>query len=734
MPFNPQSPGVYSSETDVSTVAPAVATTVGAISGIFNWGPLFTPTLINSEAQLLSVFGKPNSNNFETWFSAKNFLFYGQQLFVVRTAMTGAVVNSTILVTTPSNGSVNTVVNSAITAIASQTANVAWSQQLLVTNATYNSASFKNFIEVGGGGNVTNVFAAAKYPGQLGNAIRLGICCDPQQYHSVVNLSGVITGGVSSGNSYNGVFSINPNNARYGLLTFTANGGSNVSVGQLFAQTLLGSFAVGDYIRVPTYSRSIPYQTLQVNFIGNPGTNSTVTQIKLWFTTPYSGGSNLVANTVERYWEFYKTAPPANLSFTSSYQANSSLPTGKDMMSIAIVDNTGYITGTPNTILEVYNGVSRATDAVNQDGTTNYYQTVINQNSPWIWIVNDLLEFPSALANSITVPAPLAAPYIMSMTRGSDGDSETTAPMSTLINGWQLFQGTENVKINLVIAGKSVGSNGNAGFTNTAYGNFGMADWLISNIAEKRKDCVVFFSPDKSIVVNNNLGNDIPTDLVNWAGLISSSDRAFMDCNYKYQYDQYNNVYRWVPLNGDIAGLCVYTDTVAYPWFSPAGFNRGQIANVTRLAWNPQQGDRDFIYPNAINPVVAFPGQGVYLYGDRTFTTQPSAFNRINVRRMFLYAEQSIAIAARYTLFEINDVFTQNQFKNLVTPLLQAIQATRGITDFQVTCDYTVNTPYAIDQNQFLAAILIKPARSINFINITYYAVPDGVAFSTVAI
>jgi len=728
MAFNSVSPGVYSNEVDLSVVAPSVATTVGAIAGIFTWGPLFVPTLVTSENQLVQIFGKPNANNYETWFSAKNFLDYGDQLFVVRTSLFGAVaVNSTV----------NTMPNAAITAVAAE---VPWTfnanQALLVTNATYNSTTFQNWTESGGPATASGLFAAAKYPGALGNSLRIGVCVDPIQYHNAgVALSGTITTGNSAGNSYNGTFSIKTNSNKYGTFVFTASNGSNIALGNTFGTSLVTStFAVGDYIKVGTGNRLNPFQTLQINNISYAATNSSATIIYAGFTTPYQGGSNYSSNTLERYWEFYKIAPAPNNSFITPYQANSAAPTVKDAMNIVVVDNLGYFTGTPNNVLEVWTGLSRATDSVDSQNNSNYYQTVINQGSEYIYIFNDLTEFISNTAANLTQPSPLSPPYIMSFKYGSDGDSEGNAPMSTLINGWQLFQNKDLININLAIAGKAIGSTGTAGVTNTTYNNFGLADWLINNIAENRKDCVVFFSPDKSIVVNNNLGNDIPTDLVNWASLLSASNRAFMDCNYKYQYDQYNNVYRWVPLNGDIAGLCVYTDTVSYPWFSPAGFNRGQIQNVTRLAWNPSQGDRDYIYPYAINPVVTFPGQGTYLYGDKTFTQEPSAFDRINVRRMFLYIEKSIKIAAQYTLFEINDVFTQNQFINIVTPLLKAVQATRGITDFQVICNATNNTAQVVDADQFLCAVLIKPARSINFINITYYAVPDGVAFSTVTI
>jgi hypothetical protein len=727
MTFNPVSPGVFINEIDLTPQVPALATTVGAIAGIFSWGPLFSPTLVSSEAQLLQLFGPPSNLNAETWFSAANFLAYGQNLWVVRTASTNLIVNSTV----------NTYPNCAVSAVGN-TVTLSYVNLQETTTSTYNSTVFKNQQESSGWSYDANTIYVAKYPGALGNSLRVGQCDAPGQYRGQISLSGTIVGNVASaGNSYVGNMNIYPG-ANAAIITFTATNGSNVASGNLFANTLIStSFGRGDLFRVPTNVRSNPYQFLQVTNYGGAVTNSTVTTVRVTFNNHYSGGANCNVSTVDRWWEYYKFAQPANGSWISSHQANSSNPTQPDIVSVVVIDQNGNFTGTPNTVLEVYANLSRATDAVNADGSSNYYQTVINGQSPYIWVVNDRPNAPSNTAANLVGGLGIITPFDTTMVYGNDGDSETVAPLSTLINGWTYFVGKENISINLVIAGKSVGNSGPgdgvvAGVTNTTYYNTSMVNWLINNIAEGRKDCVVFFSPDKSLVVNNQNGGDIPSDLVNWAGILNSSTRAFMDCNYKYQYDKYNNINRWVPLNGDIAGLCVYTDTVAYPWFSIAGYNRGQIKNAIKLAWNPQQADRDFIYPNAINPVVTFPGQGTYLYGDSTFTTQDTAFNRINVRRLFLYMEIAIALTAKYTLFEINDVFTQNQFKNQVNPFLKNIQGARGITDYLVVCDGTNNTAQVIDGDQFLAAIYVKPARSINYIKIDFVATPDGVSFSSI--
>ena len=294
-----------------------------------------------------------------------------------------------------------------------------------------------------------------------------------------------------------------------------------------------------------------------------------------------------------------------------------------------------------------------------------------------------------------------------------------------------MFQNPTDVQINLVLQGKPIGGTYNSGAAGAiTANNFNLANYLIDNIATTRKDCVVFVTPDDSIVYNNK-GNE-STALVAWRNTLHSTSYAVMDSGYKYQYDRYNDVYRYVPTNGDIAGLCVATDLATDPWYSPAGFNRGQIKNLIRMRYNPSQTDRDLLYANAINPVVTFQGQGTILFGDKTLTNKPSAFDRINVRRLFITIEQAIRTASDYTLFEFNDSFTRSNFVNLITPYLKNIKSLRGITDFYVVCDESNNTPQRIDSNQFWCDIYIKPARSINFIQLNFVAVATGVQFTEV--
>jgi len=265
------------------------------------------------------------------------------------------------------------------------------------------------------------------------------------------------------------------------------------------------------------------------------------------------------------------------------------------------------------------------------------------------------------------------------------------------------------VDISLVMSGRSSTS---------------LANYVIDNIAEGRKDCVAFISPEQT--------DKTADDIVAFRNLLSSTSYAVIDSGYKYQYDRYNDTYRYIPLNGDIAGLCARTDSTNDPWYSPAGYSRGTIKNIVRLNFNPIQADRDLLYKNGINPVVTFPGQGTVLFGDKTMLTKPSAFDRINVRRLFIVLEKAIATAAKFALFEFNDEFTRAQFRNLVEPYLRDIQGRRGITDYKVVCDTTNNTGEVIDRSEFVGDIYIKPTKSINYIQLNFVAVRSGVEFNEI--
>jgi hypothetical protein len=382
-----------------------------------------------------------------------------------------------------------------------------------------------------------------------------------------------------------------------------------------------------------------------------------------------------------------------------------------DELHIVVVDATGAWSGTAGSILEKYAFVSKANDAKNSDGSTNYYKDVVNNQSKYIW----WLDHPSAGTNwgtaSTTNFARLSANVTSTLTGGVSGDSVTAGNVAS---GYAMFSNDELYDVSLIPMGPT---------TDVSTVN------SVIDIATTRRDCVVFASPPYTSVVNaiNQADN-----IVTYRNQLTDSSYAVLDSGWKYQYDRYNDKYRYIPLNGDIAGLAARTDYIADPWFSPAGYNRGVIKNVVKLAYSPSKTDRDTLYKKNVNPVVTFPGQGTLLFGDKTLQSRPSAFDRINVRRLFIVLEKAISTASKFQLFEFNDPFTRGQFRNLVEPFLRDVQGRRGITDFKVVCDETNNPASVIDTNQFVADIYIKPARSINFIQLNFIATRTGVSFEEV--
>lgn len=395
---------------------------------------------------------------------------------------------------------------------------------------------------------------------------------------------------------------------------------------------------------------------------------------------------------------------------TSEYVSNRG--GSNDEVHIVVYDSLGRFSGTANTILEKFGFVSKASDAKNSDGSSNYYKEVINSRSKYLWWAghnDDGTNWGNTASNTTFTNMSVYDTFVLA--GGSDGAPST----GNLQTAYDLFENPDAINVSLLMTGKTTGAT--------------IPNYVIS-IAESRKDTLVFVSPDFNDVVNNS-GSEA-TDILSGRDSLTSSSYAVMDSGYKYQYDKYNDVYRWIPLNGDIAGLCVRTDVERDPWFSPAGVNRGVIKNVVKLAWNPTKAERDDLYKKGVNPVVTFPGEGTVLYGDKTLLSRPSAFDRINVRRLFIVLEKTIARASRSSLFEFNDEFTRAQFVNLVEPYLRDIQGRRGIFDFRVVCDETNNTPEVIDRNEFVGDIYIKPARSINFIQLNFVAVRTGVSFEEV--
>ena len=382
-----------------------------------------------------------------------------------------------------------------------------------------------------------------------------------------------------------------------------------------------------------------------------------------------------------------------------------------DEMHIIIVDADGKITGSEGTILEKFEYVSQASDARKEDGTSNYYKDVLNNSSKWVWVLDNmaLANIGTTANNSFATEDDPDTNGTWTLTGGAD---DNTATAGELQLGYDLFADSEVEDVNLIFSVPV---------------DTGHAQYLI-NLAEQRKDCVVFISPE----IADSTGSNPLADVTAFFSGLTSSSYAVFDSTALKVYDKYNDVYRWIPASGYVAGLCANTDRVADAWFSPAGFNRGQLRGVTKIAYNPKKADRDALYKARINPIASFPGEGTVLYGDKTGLAKPSAFDRINVRRLFIVLEKAIATAAKYQLFEFNDEFTRAQFRNMVEPFLRDVQGRRGITDFYVVCDETNNTGQVIDTNNFVADIYIKPARSINFISLNFIATRTGVEFSEI--
>ena len=401
---------------------------------------------------------------------------------------------------------------------------------------------------------------------------------------------------------------------------------------------------------------------------------------------------------------------------TSDYAVGLGKASANDELHIAIIDEDGAISGTPGTVLETFGFLSQAVDAKDSSGTSLFYKDVINAKSEWIWwlkhdtSLSDAGETVAANTSFTTNSAAIES----SLGGGTDDNAPTTGEVSS---AYDLLADSNTVDVNLLFA------------TPDANGAETIAEKLIE-IAKTRKDCMAFVSPP----LEDTVGSAAPaTDVKAFADGLTSTSYASCDSTALYVYDKYNDVYRFIGASGHMAGLCANTDSVADAWFSPAGVNRGQLLGVTKLAYNPTKADRDTLYKARVNPIVSMPGQGTILFGDKTLLKRPSAFDRINVRRLFITLEKAISTAAEAQLFEFNDEFTRAQFRNLVEPFLRDVKGRRGLTDFLVVCDNTNNNSQVIDANRFVADLFIKPSKSINFITLNFIATRSGVEFSEIA-
>ena len=708
------SPGVHVREIDLTNIIPALQTNIGAIAGPFEKGPVASVTNIGSEAELVNIFGEPNSNNFEYFFTAANFLQYSNALKVVRC-------ESAVL-------------------------NAASNLGLLIRDADHYTNSFRD-----GQGSVGPW--AARSAGDWGNSLAVSICPTATAFSQDITGANQVNGAASSGATSITVDDVD-------LASNVINVGDILS---FFTDSGFGTPATGHAGKeYEVTARDTANNTVTIRELDNPN------------------GTGLAASLadnsfIRRRWKFYDLFDSA--PGTSEWSENEGRGTN-DELHIVVYDTTGKISGFAESVagqrtlavLETYAGLSKNPNAKTVQGGTNYYAEVLYTRSAQIYWMDHLAAGTNwgsdlDLSNNVILNATDSSgsdegsAVILDGTDGSStnaGDNvilDTNAGSYTAVDtptydgltggtddysvtlgekedAYDLFANTELHDINFVLGGPSVTVTGSS--FGTAGDEFDTHGTMITDLVELRKDCVAFISAARESVVNVQSSNTQTTNVKNSFDTLPSSSYVVYDSGYKYMYDKYNDVYRYVPLNGDIAGLCAHTDRVADPWFSPGGYNRGNIRGAIKLAYNPLQAERDILYKARINPVVDFPGQGVVLFGDKTALTRPSAFDRINVRRLFLVLEKAIATAAKYMLFEFNDEFTRAQFRNMVEPFLRDVQGRRGITDFQVVADGSNNTGEVIDRNEFIGDIYIKPARSINFITLNFVAVRTGVEFSEV--
>ncbi len=742
MPFQ-VSPGVNTSEIDLTTIVPGISSIDAGFAGCFRWGPVNDITLIDSEDLLVETFQSPDANTFGSFLTAANFLTYSSALHVVRTS-------NTAMKNASASGTV-----------------------VLISNTSHYQATYS---EQEGSPVTAQGDWSAKWGGDLGNSLKVSLCGPTRANlasgnttiagNSDVSLTGtvnihtdgVVTGAstlfgtelrigdsvkiaVSGTNTYSAVISgitsntvaavsISPTSAiavgntmirmkrsafseparnLIGTCGVTANSTTVTQTGttDVLATAFNLQFTAGDIIKINGEERRV-----------NSITNSSV----MITSTPFTNTAS--AQTYSRTWEYAGLFDKEPVTTEHTAKKGGGL---YDEVHVVVVDEDGEWTGTRETGLELFTGVSVAKGAKNEDGTSAYYVDAINRKSKYIWwmdhdAMGDAYTTAGAAVSAWGTAANSSIEYASGITGGSfvktlslSGGVDGSAPSDgDKITSFNKFKDAEEVDIGLIVGGEASAT---------------VALQLIA-IAEGRKDCVAFLSPELADVVNNE-GSEAD-DVVDFRNNLGSSSYAVLDSGYKYQYDKYNDVYRYVPLNGDTAGVTAATEASRDAWFSPAGFNRGNFRNVVKLPFNPRKSERDTLYKSSVNPVVTFMGDGTVLFGDKTLLSKPSAFDRINVRRLFIILEKAIARFARAQLFEFNDAFTRAQFVGAVEPFLRNVQGRDGITGFKVVCDESNNTGDVVDRNEFVGDIYVKPNRSINFIQLNFVAVRSGVDFSEI--
>ena len=753
---NQLSPGVVIQERDLSTVTTPSAFNVGVIAAPFNRGPVEEIVNVSTERQLVNIFGEPDDQNFEFWYTASQFLSYGGLLKTIRVA------SSTLK---------NAVSNSA------------------TAELIKNLQDYETIFE--GRGSTTWRYAS-RTPGALGDSVgifvtdagadQIALLPAPGSgnEHEFVADEALAAASGASGKVYKyslklKVSSVVGSFAAGSTAAVTIGGGSAQNVNVLAwdaANKMLevGLEAGGLTGIITDGTDTIAQTTGGVTSTATIATTARELVVGLALASIKFAAADSIADTnstavaitsvreeyAEReYLPGVKWINVAPRPGTSLFAAG--VGGRNDEVHILILDIDGKITGTPGAVLERYTGLSKAGDAKTSVGEVNYYKEILKQKSNYIyWGVHETAAFlgttgnaaagawggsaanknfnllrstagtQSYPANATTVGSANNATFYYRLGGGVDYTSSggnISLSTSDVSAAYDLISDPESQTIDFILSGP-------AGATNEAA--LAKAS-VIMNLVEQRRDCMAFFSPKRSDIIGLSNTTTITDNIVGYFDLLPSSSYAVFDSGYKYIYDKYNDVYRYIPCNGDIAGLCVQTTEVAEPWYSPAGFSRGVLRNAIKLAYTPNKTQRDALYANRVNPVVSFPGQGVVLFGDKTAQGFSSAFDRINVRRLFLVIERVIGTAAKTQLFEQNDEAQRNLFLNIVEPYLRDVQGRRGCTDFLVKCDSENNPAASVDRGEFYAEIYVKPTRTINYITLTFVATRTGVAFEEVA-
>ena len=728
MPLNLASPGIVVREVDltIGRVDPTSGS-IGALVAPFTKGPVEEPQLIESEEDLLQTFGQPYSvdKHYEYWMVASSYLAYGGTMQVVRAddfnTQTGV-------------GLKNAFVGTA-------------SSIRIKSDTHYNQLGYDE-------NTITGVTVAAKTPGTYANGILVSII--DAKADQILTVSGISTVGLAVTQTAAGrvVAGAGGTSVLDGYIkgVVTEVGTGTISVKTLAHVSTAGTVTNVDYQNGGVYNFGTGAIAASAAGTDIGGTVQAVTAVTDWFesqeivlTSKDANGNN---NKLE--WDQLADAPG-----TSTYAASRG---GRfDEVHVVVIDDKGLVTGNTGTILEKHLSLSKAKDGEYSVGSTSYWRKYLATNSQYIYggsapagITTTGFTGATATAvgsldtdggwdqNAENVNFGVSGVFTGSLDGGKNygGKSDYTtvgalnSGVDDLISGYELFANTEEVEVDFILMGAA---------HHVKEQSQAVAEKCIA-VAEARKDAVAFISPYRQAFLNDSVAgsvtvNNIDTvteNVVSFFAPITSTTFGVFDSGYKYMFDRFNNTFRYVPLNGDVAGCCARTDIEQFPWFSPAGTARGAILNSVKLIYNPGKKQRDILYSNRINPVILSPGAGIVLFGDKTGFGKSSAFDRINVRRLFIYLEDAISAAAKDQLFEFNDELTRTNFVNIVEPFLRDVQANRGIFDFVVICDETNNTAAVIDNNEFIADIFIKPARSINFIGLTFVATRTGVAFEEV--